>query len=101
MESFENQVCWPSIAEWNALRRTWHSFPDALGCIDGTPNEIYRPEVEPQWKFYIGYRHYHLMNTQVIVDSLGNIVFLQPSFRGAMNDAGNFLLMERIGPETS
>ena len=45
---FENQVSWPSIDEWNALRGTWPSFPDAVGCIDGTPQRIYRPEVEPQ-----------------------------------------------------
>lgn len=77
------------------------SFPDAVGCIDGTPHEIYRPEVEPQWEFYSGHRHYHLMNTQLIVDSLGSIVFLQAGFLGSMNDAGNFHLMERIGPGTN
>ena len=54
---FENQVSWPSIDEWNALRGTWPSFPDAVGCIDGTPHQIYRPEVEPQWKFCSGHRH--------------------------------------------
>ena len=40
------------------------------------------------------------MNTQLIVDNLGNIVFLQAGFLGAMNDAGNFNVMERIGPGT-
>jgi len=40
---FKNQVDWPSIQEWNSLRGTWASFPDAVGCIDGTPHEIYRP----------------------------------------------------------
>lgn len=98
---FENQVSWPSIDEWNALRGTWPSFPDAVGCIDRTPHQIYRPEVEPQWEFYSGHRHYHLMNTQLIVDGLGNIVFLQAGFLGSMNDAGNFRLMERIGPGTN
>ena len=75
---FENQVSWPSIVEWN-----------------------YRPEVEPKWEFYSGHRHYHLMNTQLIVYSLGNIVFLQAGFLGSMNDAGNFHLMERIVPGTN
>ena len=41
------------------------------------------------------------MNTQLIVDSLGSIVFLQAGFLGSMNDAGNFHLMERIGPGTN
>ena len=98
---FSNQVSWHSNAEWNALRGTWRSFPDAVGCIDGTPHEIYRPEVEPQREFYSGHRYYHLMNTQLIVGTLGNIVFLQAGFLGSMNDAGNYMLMQRIGPGTN
>ena len=41
------------------------------------------------------------MNTQVIVDNQGNIVFQQAGFLGSMSDAGNFILMERIGPGTA
>lgn len=37
----------------------------------------------------------------MIVDNQGNIVFLQAGFLGSMNDAGNFILMERIGPGTA
>ena len=40
------------------------------------------------------------MNTQLIVDNQGNIVFLQAGFLGSMIDAGNFILMDRIGPGT-
>lgn len=98
---FHNQVSLPSLAEWNALRGNWHSFPDAVGCINGTPHEIYRPEAEPQQDFFSGHHHYHLMNTQLIVDNLGNIVFLQAGFLGSINDAGNYNLMERIGPGTN
>lgn len=97
---FSGEVAWPSRAEWDMMRGEWRSFPDAVGCIDGTPHEIYRPESEPQGHFYSGHRHYHLMNTQLVVDNQGNIVFLQAGFLGAMNDAGNYILMERIGPGT-
>jgi hypothetical protein len=41
------------------------------------------------------------MNTQLIVDNLGNIVFLQAGFLAAQNDATNFIFMERIGPGTN
>ena len=41
------------------------------------------------------------MNTQLIVDNQGNIVFLQAGFLRSMNDPGNFILMERIGPGTA
>ena len=71
------------------------------GCIDGTPHEIYRSQVEPQAQFYSGHRHYHVVNTQLIVDNQGNIVFLQAGFLGSINDAGNFILMDRIGPGTA
>lgn len=63
--------------------------------------QIYRPEVELQWKFYSGHCHYYLMNKHLIVDSVGNSVSLQASFLGSMNDADNFRLMERIGPRTN
>ncbi|CAB4045712.1 Hypothetical predicted protein, partial [Paramuricea clavata] len=94
-------VHWPTVDEWNALRGNWQVFPNAVGYLDGTPHEIYRPQVEPQREFYNGHRHYHLMNTQLIVDNLGNIVFLHAGFLGAQNDAINFLFMERIGPGTN
>jgi hypothetical protein len=40
------------------------------------------------------------MNTQLIIDNCRNIVFLQAGFLGAMNDAGSYNMIERIGPGT-
>lgn len=34
-------------------------------------------------------------------NNVGNIVFRQAGFLGSLNDAGNFKLMERIGPSTN
>ena len=48
------------------MQGEWRFFPHAVGCIDGTPHEIYRPQVEPQAQFYSGHRHYHVMNTHLI-----------------------------------
>ena len=50
--------------EISMLRCNWREFPNAVGCINGTPHEILRPDKEPQWQFYSGHRHYHLTNTQ-------------------------------------
>ena len=50
---FKNQVIWPSLNEWNDLRGNWHSFPNAVWCIDGTPHEISRPGTEPQREFSV------------------------------------------------
>ena len=69
--------------------------------LDQPDSSVEGNEVEPKWEFYSGHRHYHLMNTQLIVYSLGNIVFLQAGFLGSMNDASNFHLMERIVPGTN
>ena len=98
---FRNQVSWRNLAEWNYLLGIWRYFPNAVGCIDGTPHEIYRPQVEPQRDFFSSHRHYHITKAQLMVDNLGNIVFLQAGFLGSLNDAGNFNLMERIGPGTN
>lgn len=67
---FRNQVTWPSVDEWENMRATWRSFSAAVGCIDGTPHETYRPETETLENFHSGHRHYHLMNTQLIVDNI-------------------------------
>ena len=97
---FHNQISWPTIEDWSTLRGNWVSFSNAVGCIDGTPHETYRRQIEPQRESYSGHRHCHLMNTQIIVDNLGNIVCLQADFLGGKNDAANFLLMERFGSGT-
>lgn len=72
-----------------------HGVP--RGQILGTPHKIYRPQVGNQREYFSGHRRYYLMNTQLIVDNLGNIVFLQA---GSLSDDGNFMLMETIGPCT-
>ena len=61
--------------------------------------KIYRPQVEPQAQFYSGHCHYHVMNTQLILDNQENIVFLQAGFFGSMNDAGNCILMGELDLE--
>ncbi len=93
---FRNQVSRPNLAEWNSLRGNWSYFPNAVGCIDGTPHEIYRPQVEPQRDFFSGHRHCHIMNTQLIVDNVGNIVFLEAGFLGSLNDAGNWRELDQV-----
>ena len=95
---FQSQVTWPTLAEWNAMRRAWPMFPNAVGCIDGTPHKIYRPEQEPQREFYSGHRHFHLMSTQIITDNENNIRFLQAGFVGSMVDSTTYRLMTPVGP---
>lgn len=65
----------------------WPEFPSVVGAIDTTPHEIYRPLTEPQRPFYSGHRHYHCFNTQLVMDNMGHIRFLQAGFLGSMHDA--------------
>lgn len=95
---FQNQIRWPNVNEWANLMGNWPEFPNAVGSIDASPHEIYRPITEPQRAFYSGHRHYHCMHTQLVVDNLGHLRFVQAGFPGSINDAGSFGLMTPIGP---
>ena len=71
----------------------WPEFPNAVGAIDTTPHEIYRPPTEPQRPFYSGsYRHYHCMNAQLVMENEGHIRFVQAGFLGRTHDAVSFQL---------
>ena len=92
-----NQIRWPNLLEWQNLIGNWPEFPNAVGAIDTTPHEIYCPLTEPQRPFYSGHRHYHCMNTQLVMDNEGSIPFLQVGFLGSTHDAISCRLMEPIG----
>ena len=61
-------------------------------------HKIYRPLTEPQRPFYSGHRHYHCFNTQLVIDNMRHIRFLQAGFLSSIYDAVSFRLMEPIGP---
>ena len=95
---FWNQISWPNLHGWANLMGNWPEFPNAVGAIDTTPHEIYRPLTEPQRPFYSGYRHYHCMNTQRVIHNEGHIRFAQARFLGSTHDVISFQLMEPISP---
>ena len=72
---------------------------DAVGAIDGTSNEIYRPIIEPHAQFYSGNLSYKCLHTQMVVDATGNIRYVESEFMGYLNNAQTFGLMRRIGTE--
>ena len=90
-------IRWPTWQEWDAMRGIWPELHDAVGSIDGTSHEIYRPIVEPQEQYYSGHRQYHAIHTQIVVDNLGTIRFIQSGFLGHLNDAQQFAMMDRLG----
>ena len=81
------------------VKRPREKLADAVGAIDGTSNEIYRPMNEPQQQFYSGNRSYHCLHTHMVVDATGIIRYIASGFMGHLNDAQTFGLMRRIGTE--
>ncbi|CAG2210778.1 unnamed protein product [Mytilus edulis] len=60
-ETYSRLIHWPSLDEWQDLQGGWGKLPFAVGAIDGTSTEIYRPITEPQEQYYSGHRQYMLM----------------------------------------
>lgn len=58
-------MTWPTINEWRDLRNNWPEIPMAVGAIDGTSHEIYRPMTEPQQMYYSGHRNYHAITRKL------------------------------------
>lgn len=64
-----NYVCMPSINAQNTNKQKFHaiaSFPDVLGCIDGTQIRIKAPTVDEN--AFVNRKGFHSLNTQVICD---------------------------------
>lgn len=95
---FHNQINWANNLEWLNMMGNWPEFPTAVGSIDATPHEIYRPITEPQRLFYSGHRHYHCFSTQLILDSHGHLRHVHAGFVGSMADANAYRHMLPIGP---
>jgi hypothetical protein len=66
-------------------------YPEG-GALDGTSHEIFRPMNEPQEQFYSGYRHFNAINTQVIVDSGGDVCHIESGFPGYPNGVSSLIL---------
>ena len=96
-ERFSRFVQWPSLNEWGEKSGTWEKLPMAVGAIDGTSTEIYRPLNEPQELYFSGHRHFHSIHTQVVVDTSGKICHVESGFLGHQNDAQQFAMMPQIG----
>ena len=90
-------IQWPSVADWQSHRGVWEKIKPAVGAIDGTSHQIYRPSVEPQEQYFSGHRYYHAIHTQVVVDTTGYIRYVESGFLGHQNDAQQFGLMRQIG----
>ncbi|CAG2205556.1 unnamed protein product [Mytilus edulis] len=98
-ETYSRLIYWPSLDEWQDLQGGWGKLPFAVGAIDGTSTEIYRPITEPQEQYYSGYRQYHCIHTQVVISNEGRICYVECGFHGHQNDAQQYMLMRNIGQQ--
>ncbi|CAG2248292.1 unnamed protein product [Mytilus edulis] len=98
-ETYSRLIHWPSLDEWQDLQGGWGKLPFAVGAIDGTSTEIYRPITEPQEQYYSGHRQYHCIHTQVVISNEGRICYVECGFLGHQNDAQQYMLMRNIGQQ--
>ena len=96
-QKMEHYLKWPTEDEWLLKRGDWEGLYPAVGAIDGTSHQIFKPMTDPQQLFYSGYRKYHAIHTQIVADTDGNICFISSGFPGHLNDAQQFNLMTQIG----
>ena len=59
------------MEEWKNFQGRWQKLTFAVGAIDRTSSEIYRPEIEPQEHYYSANRYYHCIHTQVVITNDG------------------------------
>jgi len=91
-------IRWLTLEEWERLRGNWPYMDVAVGAIDGTSHEIYKPK-EHQEMYYSGHRKFHCLHSQVIIDNTGMIRHVESGFYGHQNDAQHYRLMTRIPDE--
>ncbi|KAL0879511.1 hypothetical protein ABMA27_003253 [Loxostege sticticalis] len=65
---------------------TKYGFPGVIGCIDGSHFHIFTPGKDIEHLFFCR-KHYHSLNVQMICDSDGKIINLNPKYGGATHDA--------------
>jgi len=91
-------IRWLTVEEWERLRGNWPYMDVAVGAIDDTSHEIYKPK-EHQEMYNSGHRKFHCLHSQVIIDNTGMIRHVESGFYGHQNDAQHYRLMTRIPDE--
>lgn len=78
LETFSNEIQWPTVAEWQRWIGYWKKFPTCVGIVDATVHEIWRPS-KRQAYFYRGDKKKHFMASHLIVTPDGMIVHCSAS----------------------
>ena len=69
----------------------------AVGAIDGTSHEVYRPLVEDKEEFYTGYHGFYCLHSQDTITNDRKSVHIASGFLGHNSDAGCVLQMDPVG----
>ena len=56
----EHYLTWPTEDEWLLKCGDLEGLYPAVGAIDGTSHQIFKPMTDPQQLFYSGYRKDHI-----------------------------------------
>lgn len=70
-----------------------NKIPFAVGAIGGTKCI----DLVSVYQFYSGYRYYHSLHTQIVVDNDGVIMYMDSGCLEHMDDAQQYALMLQVG----
>ena len=84
------EIHWPDAAERKDMLHPI-GMPGIFGAVDGTHSRIRRPSRLHDFErghYFSGYKHYHTIQHQIVVDFDGNIIALEGGHPGNDNDKG-------------
>ena len=96
-QKMEHYLTWPTEDEWLLKRGDWEGLYPAVGAIDGTSHQIFKPMTIPQQLFYSWYRKYNANHAQIVSDKDSNICFISSGFPGYLGYAQQFNMTAQIG----
>jgi hypothetical protein len=84
----ESEICWPNAAEREVSRsRLGQEFEGCIGHIDGTLCKIRKPRIPMHKRYFNNRKNMYCMNTVVVVDHDGLIIYVDAGFAGSFHDA--------------
>lgn len=82
-----HEICWPDVNERSALAQRIPEFRGCIGFIDGTLCKIRRPINNPDHRrWFNGRKKIYAMNSTVVIDHDGLIIFVDPGYPGSFHD---------------
>jgi hypothetical protein len=85
-KALADEIQWPNARRRAELAKVLPEFEGCIGFVDGTLCTIRRPRIDQHKKFYNNRRAKYCMNSVVIVDHDGLIIYVDSGYPGSFHD---------------